>query len=224
MTYRGKLVRGVLIAAALGVGLDVALGGACAWAVTYDATASFSLTRNTDSAMWSYRYNTTGVRDGQYTLLPGTASWTGWKAGRNTITLVQWAVPGAHPSLGVNKRAVALVWPTPGDIITVPPHAMIASTGDDGGDLVLSFRAPAAGTVTVAYSFAGIEPSCGDGVRWYVDRNATDLASGAVSNSSSTGVQTLSVAVQKADRLNFIIDRNSNYYCDDVAMTATVTY
>jgi hypothetical protein len=41
-----------------------------AHAQTYSAVTDFSTETNTDTSPWSYRYNNTGTRDGNYTLLP----------------------------------------------------------------------------------------------------------------------------------------------------------
>jgi hypothetical protein len=64
------------------LGLAISLLTVRAHAQIFSAAADFSTATNTDTSRWSYRYNTTGTRDGNYTLLPTSeptdATWFNW--------------------------------------------------------------------------------------------------------------------------------------------------
>src|SRR5439155_11849522 len=69
-------------------------------AVSYDAVADFSLSQNTDTSTWSYRYQTGTARDGVYTLLPAYGP-------SNAFSPVDpglWTLEGKRtPAAGVNQ-------------------------------------------------------------------------------------------------------------------------
>ncbi len=205
-----------------------------AQAATYDAVKSFSNTVNTATSRWSYSYNATGTRDGNYTLLPGTvADDTQWHKGKALVKVPVWESP-AGPSYAdyaaVNKSSVGWTANFCCGTVTWPAHSIYLNPAYNGvGDTVVSFLAPKSGTASVSYSFSHIDPHGGNGISWFVDLNSGlsgDLASGTLSSAlSTTGTLTLTVAVKKGDRVNFIVSPNDgNPTYESSVMTATITY
>jgi hypothetical protein len=210
-----------------------ALAGA-AKATTYNAVSQFSDTVNSDTSKWSYRFNTTGTRDGNYALMPSTSpSGAQWYRGKAKAKVTIWTQSGPDSSanMAANKNAMAQTANFCCGTVTWPAHSIYANPSSPGDD-VLSFLAPKTGTATVQFSFTDIDPYGGNGIRWYVDLNAGtsgDLASGSLdstspSSLSTTGVQSIVVPVVKGDRINFIIDADGDDSFDSTAITATITY
>jgi hypothetical protein len=205
-----------------------------AHASTYDAVKNFSTTTNTAKSRWSYAYNATGTRDGNYTLIPSTVlDNTQWHKGKVLQKVEVWASP-AGPSfadyVAVNKTASAWTTDFCCGTVTWPAHSIYLNPAYNGvSDTVVSFLAPKSGTASITYSFTHIDPHGGTGISWFVDLNSGlsgDLASGTLSSAvSTTGTLTLSVAVKKGDRVNFIASPNANNPTfESSVMTATITY
>jgi len=218
--------------AAAGLGLLAAQGQA--QTTSFDAVAQFSLTKNTATSHWSYRYNTTGTRDGNYTLMPSSSpSGTQWYKGTTPVAVSIWTQsgPGTSANIAANKRGAALTTNFCCGTVTWAKHSLYMNPAEPGDDVV-SFLAPRSGAVTITYSFTDMDPYGGNGIRWYVDLNAgttADLASGALDSTSAaslatTGVQTINISVHKGDRVNFIVDSNGDAAFDSTAVTATVAY
>jgi hypothetical protein len=205
-------------------------------AQTYDAVGGFSTTKNTDKSIWSYRYNTSGTRDGNYSLLSSFGiNNNQWHLGKKLVSVPYWlpSNPSVCPCIWVNKHSLQLTANFCCGIIDLPARSLGAhpSTTSNIGDTVLSFLVPKAGTVTVTYSFTDIDPYGGNGIDWYVDLNSGlngDLASGFLDstpgNIETTGVQQFTIAVQKGDRINLIIDSRGDFHFDSTALTAIVMY
>jgi len=219
------------------IGMAFALLVAGAYAQTYNAAANFSSTVNSNSSHWSYRYNTTGTRDGDYTLLTFTAPPSpGWSDGSGPVAETYWFVTASNevcPCLGANQLAVPLTTNYCCGPVILPAGSIFEhpSTLGDLGDTVLSFLVFMSGTVTVNYSFTDIDPYGGNGINWYVDLNsgvAGDLFSGTVDSTpghiSTTGPQSFRLQVIKGDRINFVIDANGDASYDSTAIRASVTY
>jgi hypothetical protein len=236
-TNRGLLTPAEILSTLARFGLVLALLVVGAQAQTYNAADQFSSTTNTDTSRWSYRYNTTGTRDGNYMLLTyveeaGNVDWSYWG---KLIALPGWfSQPTAAfcPYITANQFSMPLEVNFGAGPIIVPARSIIGhpSTTSDVGDTVVSFLVPKAGTVTVTYSFTDIDPYGGNGVNWYVDLNsgaAGDLYSGTVDSTPGhvgTATKSFQIAVSQGDRLNFIIDSNGDYGFDSTAVRATITY
>jgi hypothetical protein len=217
-------------------GLVLALLVVGAQAQTYNAADQFSTTTNTDTSRWSYRYNTTGTRDGNYMLLPYNvstgATWYDWGKG---ILLPPWfsqSDSSNGPCIYANQLSIPLISNFGFGPIVLPARSIGAnpSTTSDVGDTVLSFLVPKAGTVTVTYSFTDIDPYGGNGINWYIDLDsgaAGDLYSGTVDSTPGhvgTAAGSFQLSVSQGDRLNFVIDSNNNYDFDTTALRVTIAY
>src|SRR5439155_911306 len=96
-----------------------------------------------------------------------------------------------------------------------------------GGQLViLSWLSPSDGTAAIDFSLTGLDAACGNGIAWFVERNdgGATLASGSIGSGGSSGSRLLSgVSVRAGDRINFVVDPNSDFVCDSTKLTATIT-
>jgi hypothetical protein len=219
-----------------GVGLILTLLALAASAQTYDAARQFSIKINTDTSRWSYRYNNTGTRDGNYTLLtdvqPVDSTWYDNKG--TQLKLYDWQKnPTSAPTIFANKRSSPIHTDYCCGPVVLPKWSIFEhpTTSMHLGDSVLSFLVPQAGTVTVKYRFTDIDPYGGNGIRWYVDLNSGangDLYSGKLHSTPghirTTGTRTFQIQVAEGDRLNFIIDSNTNWNFDSTAVVAIVSY
>jgi len=220
----------------IGMGLILTLLAIAASAQTYDAARQFSLKINTDTSRWSYRYNTTGTRDGNYTLLTDVerfgSKWYNDKG--KEVAVYNWQVdPTTGPAIFANKRNSPIHTNYCCGRVVLPKWSIFnhPTTSTHLGDSVLSFLVPTGGTVTVKYRFTDIDPWGGNGIRWYVDLNSGvngDLYSGKLHSTPghirTTGTRTFQIQVAKGDRLNFIIDSNSDWNFDSTAVIAIVSY
>jgi hypothetical protein len=233
----GLLAPAAILTTSARLVLVVALLAVGAHAQIYSAAADFSAATNTDTSRWSYRYNTTGTRDGNYLLLPNNgpsgSTWYNW--GEPNSLPMWFSQPNTVlcPCIGANKLTIPLVSNFGFGPIVGPPRSILEhpSVTSDVGDTVLSFLVPKAGTVTVTFSFTDIDPYGGNGIDWYVDLNsglAGDLYSGTVDSTpghlSTTGDKKFQIIVAEGDRLNFIIDSNGNFDFDSTAMRAIIAY
>jgi uncharacterized repeat protein (TIGR03803 family) len=200
----------------------------------YDAVADFSVECNTNTSRWSYRYNTTGSRDGNYSLLPYVEpSGTQWYENDEPIKLSMWfSYPdnANGPCMFANKDHSQLT-ELNGEI-ALPPLSIYEhpSTLSGTSDTVLTFLAPNAGEVKVTYSFTHIDADGGQGIDWYIDLNSGvngDLYSGYLPccKVNGTGPLHFDVEVKKGDRINFIVAaHNGDFDYDSTALTASVDY
>ncbi len=187
-----------------------------ALAATYNAVTQFSIKANSDTSLWSYRVNSTGVHDNNYSLLPESGN----------INKGVFLVPNAKASVGYSLKVALLpCWVTTSNP-SGPPSVCANKTDynvlEDGtlgsaihsnlvspaqhirfhppmpGLTVVSFLAPATGLATIQYDFTPIDYSCSlpssgytaDGIVWSVDSNTTILATGTLQSTSATDVAT----------------------------------
>jgi hypothetical protein len=205
--------------------------------LTYDVVDEFSRRTNNNSVVWSYRYSTTGVRDGNYQPLPKpTILDENWTSNGKPVKIYYWhdaSQFNGYPYIAANQSRAELSRGGCCGAIFQPPFSMMV----DPGTLlpVVSFLAPYDGVVLINYSFTHIDCHGGNGINYYVDfngrgRKTKNLASGHLQSSScetpdTTGSQVFPhVRVNTGDRINFIIDNNGEYQYDSSALTARVTY
>jgi hypothetical protein len=206
-------------------------------AQTYSAVTDFSVEINTDASPWSYRYNTTGTRDGNYTLLPAAQPMgSQWYDHGKKVAMLGWfsqANNTSCPCIAANKGTSPLTTNYGHGTVVLPSLSILEhpSTSSSVGDTALSFLVPKKGKVTVTYSFTDIDPFGGNGINWYVDLNSGvngDLYSGTVHSTpghiDTTGERHFELEVAEGDRLNFVIDSNGDFYYDSTAVRATVAY
>lgn len=230
----------ILLASALVAGLSaMPLTAAQAKTkLTYDAVKQYSSSSNTEKQRWTYRFSSSGQRDGNYALLPETFTDDNeWQLPDGSFaTLYFWDNTNRqYPYVSANEtdQMLARTNGCCGPVYLPPKHLFI----DTGSQMtVLSFLAPMTGTISVAYSFTHIDCHGGNGINWYVDKNSglkKDLAHGSVytleiycdPSQYATAKGTIKrVKVKKGDRINFIEDNNGDSLFDSSAVTAKIKY
>ena len=199
--------------------LAAALPCLAAQAATYNFEVDFSTTVNDDSSIWSYRYQAEGlVRDGVYELLPNATPDISGIPGFNG-----WQAPGVLPQ--VVKNTTPATVRDAGNMIVPPGQSVVHPA--DGQLAVVSWLAPASGTVRVDFRFTDLDAGCGEGIAWYVDKGDEfgTLAAGTIPNGGDSGLQTVATLTLAAgERVNFIVDPNGTYACDSTRLFAEITY
>ncbi len=95
---------------------------------------------------------------------------------------------------------------------------------------IIGWSSPLTGYISITGSLSDNDPGCGDGVQWYIDRNAIGLASGNINNggsqalSSGTGGPGLNtVAVSTGDKIYLIVAPKANISCDSTGVNLTIS-
>lgn len=92
--------------------------------------------------------------------------------------------------------------------VVLPPHQAFAHPGS-ANLMMFAWESPIAGTVTIEGGFTDADCAGGNGVAWFVDKGATDLASGVIGNCGSQSIPSgLTASVTVGDYLFFIVDPN----------------
>jgi hypothetical protein len=133
------------------------------------------------------------------------------------------------PSVGINNTGSvqtplgAIAW-GPGVVFVHPLFKR---------SVVVGWRSPIDGAVSVSGGVRDIDNSCGDGISWSIDRydgsSNTTLASGAFSEGGLQGFQNGiggvglgAVTVKKGDFIYVVVDPKSDFNCDSTALTFIV--
>ena len=212
------------------LGVVIALLPSPTVALDFDVVGDFSTTTNTDTSRWSYRFSSDRVRDGSYSLLPTFSSQTLPTGGTLWVpTTSYWnngppvtSLPGAPP-LGV-KVTGSPIRPNPAFTLFLWPAATVWMHPASAGLVVVSWLSPADLTVDIQFVFTDIDPNGGDGVSWFVDRNAEGLASGTLPSGGTSGPQVLrAVTVRAGDRIHFVVDPRSTASFDSTTLLASIS-
>jgi hypothetical protein len=89
---------------------------------------------------------------------------------------------------------------------------------------IVAWKSPDSGRVRVMGSFAQFNATCGNGIRWSVDKGGDTLASGDIA--SGGGSQTFDlkdVTVKRDDVLYFTVDSLGDRFCDEAPLNITIT-
>ncbi|RPJ26712.1 MAG: hypothetical protein EHM33_10590 [Chloroflexi bacterium] len=169
--------------------------------------------------VWKFMGSNTLTRDPQsYYLLPTFSttsesdSWIG-----TTQTGDGW-----FPVISLNKVAHnygGTFWPA--NAIAVHPGPSHFA--------IMAWQSPLNGHVSITGGVSDFNASCGDGIRWYLDKNTTNLASGGFGNGGTqpfglgNGSPTLSsVAVNSGDVIYLAIHPGGNYGCDSTRVNLLI--
>lgn len=191
----------------------------CGDVLTFNATDDFSFSINTNQSVWSYRYATDLVRDGDYTLYttvnpiadPFTLKPSVWNDGNDGFPA--WVGKNTTGADQTSGGAGNWIWQA-GDLMIHPGNGRLS---------VISWLAPEAGLATVNYSFA--DDIIGGPAIWFVEKNnsTTTLATATLASAASTGVLQLTTMVNSGDRLNFILDADGAIGTDAIVFTAEIS-
>src|SRR5439155_20644957 len=91
--------------------------------------------------------------------------------------------------------------------------------------VIVGWKSPTSGSVTITGGVASDDATCGDGIRWYVDQANTTLAEGATPRGGSASFPTgLQATVQIGTYLYFIVDAgaNGNISCDTTRLDVSI--
>lgn len=134
--------------------------------------------------------------------------------------------PGGHqiPLVGVNFTYVTQ-FPnlSTGDPLGIPARSVWMHPGELGLG-VIGWKSPISGSVNVAGYFSDLDPNCGNGVIWSVDKGSSALARGTIANGGPTQTFSLTgVSVYAGQVLYFTIEpNNGDYYCDSTGVDVTI--
>jgi hypothetical protein len=169
-----------------------------------------------NSNVWSFMESASFTRNpASYSLLPNfTSNLNNWLG---TYT-DQW---GTYPFIGYNTLSSSQ---TP-----IPSSTVIEVHPAPSQMAIVAWKSPISGYVSLLGSLTDSDPSCGDGIQWFVDLNSTNLASGSISNgtsqsfSSGTGGSSLnSIAVNVNDMLYVLVHPNGNISCDTTGIELVI--
>jgi hypothetical protein len=170
-------------------------------------------------AAWSLRQSQSPHRDGNYRLLPFYASTFG-SAGLKAWHGSQPGHCGRLPAIGVNStdKSVALCSAhVPGAAAFVVPSATRMP--------VVSWTSPYDGSITISHdAVSDLDPTCGDGVSYFVDLGTTPLAAVTVANGGGTVLPSMLVPIKRGQSLNFIVSSGArnNSSCDTTQLQITI--
>ncbi len=197
-------------------------------ALIFSAVDDFSLTTNTESSTWSYRFSNDLVRDGAYQLQTSFSQleplWNPptqyWNDGNSIF------VNGAV--VGVNSSGSSITWIGNAATFLWPDNTIWMHPGS--GLVVMSWLSPLDTGVNIDFTFGDMDPNGvgqdATGFAWFVDLNDSNglLASGVINEGSGdTGPLSLTgVAVNAGDHINFVVDPNGNPFFDSTSFTATI--
>ncbi len=94
--------------------------------------------------------------------------------------------------------------------------------------VVVGWRSPISGNVSITGSLADTDNSCGDGVLWYIDKNDSNLASGSFGEGGSQNLVNIGssisdIPVKQGDFIYFVVHPNASSYCDTTMLDVTIT-
>jgi hypothetical protein len=144
--------------------------------------------------------------------------------------------PGVHGRRGPEGEPNLLVNTTGEEVSIVtfklPPRSVAVHPGPRGG-VVLSWRSPVSGTVSVRGRLTDADPNCGDGVAWTLDRRTSGgrvgLAAGGFENG---GAQSLTegerakalaaVPVREGESLELVVLPKASHACDTTVVELVI--
>jgi len=122
---------------------------------------------------------------------------------------------------GVDQTQDLFPWPQ-GGIVVHPEQSNL---------LVVGWRSPIDGFVSISGGVTNIDNGGGDGVAWFIDKGGTTLSSGSVGNggaqdfaNGSGGAAALTgVPVQQGDYLYFLVDQRADMNYDTTRLDVGIT-
>ena len=182
-----------------------------------------------DPSVWNFMQSASVAHDGNYSLLPhyssafaGVSGLSAWYGDVTSNTCSGFVLP----EIGMNTTSSSQNPPcTP----TVPAGTVFLHPANPQM-VIVGWKSPTSGAVTITGGVADDDSTCGDGIRWYVDQGTTTIASGAIPNGGSARFPSaLQTTVQAGVFLYFIVDpgASGDISCDttrlDVSIATTPT-
>lgn len=97
---------------------------------------------------------------------------------------------------------------------------------------IVGWKSPVGGTVNVNATFSSMNPDCGDGVTWYVEKGNSTLSTGYLPPGpfvpgEKFGAYNADVFVLPGEFLYFIVNGDvkgyGDYYCDQIDLDLVIT-
>lgn len=156
------------------------------------------------------------------TFVPGVGGYSGLDFWVGTYT----DSSGTYPDIGFNGSGATIV--SQGHIVfpanAVDVHPAPSQMG------IIAWHSPVSGYVSIAGGVSDNDSACGDGILWFIDRNAVGVASGGYANGGSQlfangqgGSQLNSLAINVGDVIYLEIHPGGNYICDNTRVDLTIS-
>lgn len=190
------------------------IAGICqpAEAAIYNLADDFSATSNVEGDTWTYRIKSGLTRDGNYNLIANAGTDLNSHAGMNGWTQGWLQIIknyGSDRTDGFSYLQAA------GGMFIHPEPSSLG---------VITWTSPGIGTVDIEFEFGSVYfTQFGDGLNWFVDKNATELAAGTYT--SSTGILNLpGVSVVSGDQIHFIFEPKGSIVFDSSKLFAQIDF
>ncbi len=174
---------------------------------------------NSDASVWSYRYSDDAYLDGDYPLLSdfGAISFA-WSPISAPTSVWNTGNGGDPPYVGINDTGHTLTYAG----VTLPPGALDVHP-PNGGLVVVSWLSDGDHWIDAHANLQALDPSCGDGVEWFIAKNDWTLESGSYDiGGHSSDVSALNIPVTEGDRIHFIVHSSAGYACDSTWLDALI--
>ena len=121
------------------------------------------------------------------------------------------------PAVGINatdtfQEVGSILWPAG----AVRVHPMLSQL------VIVGWRSPINGPVSVLGAFTDIDATCGDGAAWSIDQGTTTLASGSFPDGGAQSFQLSDISVSQDDFLYFIVHPKTDHRCDSTVFEVTI--
>jgi hypothetical protein len=104
----------------------------------------------------------------------------------------------------------------------IPPHAVFLHPASDRFAIV-AWKSPLNAIVEIKGGFTDLDPRCGNGVLWSIDKGGARLAFGDLPNGGTQSFQLSAVSVAKGQVPHFIVDpKAGEYHCDSTMLDLTI--
>jgi hypothetical protein len=111
-----------------------------------------------------------------------------------------------------------------GDPMAIPARSVWMHPGFSGELAIIGWHSPITGTVSVSGFFSDLDPNCGDGIVWSVNKSGQVLATGTIDNGGPSQSYSLTgISISTGQVLYFIVDRRQDYFCDSTGVDVTIT-
>jgi hypothetical protein len=110
-----------------------------------------------------------------------------------------------------------------GDPFAIPARSVWMHPGLSGELAIIAWRSPITGTVNVSGFFIDLDPNCGDGVVWFVNKGGQGLANGTITNGGPSQSYSLAgIPVIAGQVFYFIVGSRQEYFCDSTGVDVTI--
>lgn len=121
---------------------------------------------------------------------------------------------------GTMQQAYSISWLT--DIINAHPNT--------GQMVIVAWKSPVDGSVKISGGVIDLDNNCGNGIKWFIDKDSVNIAQGQFSDGGSqnfsngtNGSNLINISVSHGQFLYFIVDPNGEFGCDSTGITATIS-